>query len=221
MGYQGPPGGRAQFGSNAIAASVPRIMTDVVWQHNTFVGPYLTDHVYCDRAFYFNPLTGTNGLPVDNPPSINMWILDNVACRQTQGASALQGTAFLNSFMSEPAAVPVGTRYYGNVMQVFTSQGDKVQTWPTGNLATTSNFTYTNPSAGNYQLVSPVVKGSDGYQSGINYSVLIAHQPPPAGSLSISGTVSGSVSSGVAVSITGDATGSMFTDASGKYSFVG
>ena len=220
MGYQGPPGGRAQFGSNSIAASVPRIMTDVVWQHNTFVGPYLTDHVYCDRAFYFNPLTGTNG-PIDNPPSINMWILDNVACRQTQGNSSLQGTAFLNSFMSDPAAVPVGRRYYGNVMQVFTSQADKVQTWPAGNLATTSNFTYTNPSTGNYQLVSPILKGSDGYQSGINYSALIAHQPPPAGSLSISGTVSGSVSTGVAVSITGDATGTVFTDASGNYSFVG
>jgi hypothetical protein len=150
-----------------------------------------------------------------------MWILDNVACRQTQGNSSLQGTAFLNSFMSDPAAVPVGRRYYGNVMQVFTSQADKVQTWPAGNLATTSNFTYTNPSTGNYQLVSPILKGSDGYQSGINYSALIAHQPPPAGNLSISGTVSGSVSTGVAVSITGDATGTVFTDASGNYSFVG
>ena len=220
MGNQGPPGGRKAIGSNAIAASVPRLMTDVVWQHNTFVGPYLTDHVYCDRAFYFNPITGGNG-PTDNPPSINMWILDNVACRQTSGAGPLQGTDFLNSFMGDPAVVPVGTRYFGNVMQVFPARGDRVQKWPTGNVATTNDFTYVDPATGNYQLVSPVQKGSDGQQSGINYSVLMAHQAAPVGTLTIGGTISGAIISGVSASITGAATGTVFADASGNYSFTG
>ena len=213
QGPQGPPGGRA--GGFPVAGSITRLKSDSVWQHNTFVGPYLTDHDYCEKGFYFSILNN-----YDTPPTQNMWLLDNVSCRQTSGFSSLAGTALLNSFMGDPASVPVSTRYYGNVMQVFPARGDKVQTWPTGNVATTNDFTYVDKATGNYQLVSPAVTGSDGYQSGINYKVLIAHQAPPLGSCSIRGTVSGAVTSGSAISITGGTTSTAFADPSGNYSFT-
>lgn len=223
QGNQGPPGGRAALGSATIAATLDRLTTDLLYQHNTFVGPYLTDHVYCERSFFFNPQSG------DMPSSSNVWLLDNVLCRQpSSDLPGPLGTPMLNQVMPDPPSVPIACptgsttcRFYGNVMEVFTGPptNDTVATWPNGNLATTQSFTYNSPTTGDYTLTNPVVTGSDGQQSGIKYSVLVAHQAPPLGSCSISGTISGAISSGVELTITGGSTVSVFSNADGTYTF--
>jgi hypothetical protein len=52
---------------------------------------------------------------------------------------------------------------------MYVPSGDRVQAFPAGNLATTSAFTYINPSALDYQLLTPNwTTTSDGQESGIN-----------------------------------------------------
>lgn len=221
MGPQGAPGGRVALGSNAISVSIPRGQADTLYQHNTLVGPYLTDHIYCDEGFYFNPATNNSGVITDLPPSQNIWLLDNVSCRQTFGAGTQgnHGTAALNFLMADPSAIPITTRFYGNVMQLYTSLGDTQATWPPNNQATFSNFTYNNPGAGDYTLTSPVQTGSDGQQTGIRYSTIVAHQAPPLGTCSIVGNVSGAISSGVAMTLTGGSTTTIYSNPDGTYAF--
>jgi hypothetical protein len=68
-------------------------------------------------------------------------------------------------------SVPIDTRYRGNVMYVPT--GDRVQTFPVHNYASTVPFTYVAPQSGNYQLTTPYwTDTSDGKLAGIDYSSL-------------------------------------------------
>lgn len=212
QGYQGPPGGRgtADF---TIVGSIWRLAADWIWQHNTLVGPYLTDHLYCEKSIMM-----TNNNSSELPPTQNMWLLDNVLCRPVlaTNTSAI-GTPMLTTAMGDPSTVPLATRFSGNVMQYFTAQSDPAgATWPANNTYTASNFTYNSPTTGDYTLVTPVQPASDGApQSGISYSVIMAHQHPALGNCSISGTVGGS---GYNVSITGAATLTVQSNANGAYS---
>lgn len=232
QGPQGTPGGRALSGGISNVVALTRVLTDYLSQHNTFVGPYVTDHTYCDASFYFQPNVAPNGSPSDLPPTQNMWLLDNVLCRQITGAGGggTQGTPQLNIWMSDPTTVPFATtRFQGNVMQLFSSLGDNLNvSYPTNNTVTPNNFTYNSPTTGDYTLVSPVQPASDGApQSGINYTILMQHQAPALGTCSISGTavVSGSnatgISLGTAVTLTGGSTTTTYTNADGTYSFPG
>ncbi len=62
-------------------------------------------------------------------------------------------------------------RFYGNVMYV--PPGDRLQTFPPANYATTVPFTYVDQSTGDFQLLTPYwTDTSDGQLSGINFANL-------------------------------------------------
>jgi hypothetical protein len=135
------------------------VLRDVVFQHNTAVSAVSAS---CWASIYFG--AGTQKPPFTNLTS-NIWLLDNSECRQPTGDWGLQGTAGLTQYMG--GSVPVDTRYRGNVMYVPT--GDKVQTFPVHNYASTVPFTYAAPNSGNYHLLTPYwTDTSDGKLAGIN-----------------------------------------------------
>jgi hypothetical protein len=155
-------------GINRLNNNLPGTMRDVVFQHNTAVSASSTP---CWETIYFN----SNGQspPFAVPLSNNVWILDNALCRQPTGTWGYQGMAALTNYMDLPNTPPndITQRFYGNVMWV--QPGDKVQTFPTGNLSQTAAFTYINPSAMDYQLLTPDwTTTSDGQEAGIINSKL-------------------------------------------------
>lgn len=227
QGPQGAPGGRALIGNATIFSTIDRFTTDYLFQHNTLVGPYLTDRAYCENSLKFQSNTG------DNIPTSNVWLLDNVICRQLSSnlAGNLTGTTLLNSAMNVDSGVPVSCtsgfsppcRFYGNVMEYFPSQHDVAATWPTQNQPINqeggSPVIYNSPQTGDYTMTSPTQTGSDGIQSGIDYTVLVAHQAPALGSCSIAGTVTGSIASGAALVLTGQSTATVYSYTDGTYKF--
>jgi hypothetical protein len=122
-------------------------MTDFVFQNNTTVPAAGTD---CYQSIYFNMYQGMKWPPAE-PLTTNVWLLDNALCRQPTGAWGGQGTAGLTNYMGDPA--PLDPRFVGNAM--FVPSSDKVETFPPGNISTKDAFTYVDPAAGNYQLVTP------------------------------------------------------------------
>ncbi len=139
------------------------VMRDVVFQHNTGVSAASTP---CWSSVYFG--AGSLKPPFTNLTQ-NIWLLDNALCRQPTGDWGLQGTTGLTQYMGVPG--PVDTRFRGNVMYV--PVGDRVQTFPVHNYASTVPFTYVAPSTGDYQLVTPYwTDTSDGKLAGITYSSL-------------------------------------------------
>jgi hypothetical protein len=154
----------ASGGMNRLNNNLPGTMRDVVFQHNTAVSASSTS---CWNSIYFS----SNGQapPFAVPLTNNIWILDNALCRQPSGDWGYQGMSFLSNYIPNPSASPNDTahRYYGNAMWV--QPGDKVQTWPAGNLAQTAVFTYINPSALDYQLLTPNwTTTTNGQVSGVN-----------------------------------------------------
>ena len=138
---------------------------DVVVQHNSVVsnpnGP-------CWNAVYFDAPQAWK-LPFPYPPTNNVWILDNVLCRQPTGDWGLHGTSGLTQYMGTPGTPPydLTQRFYGNMMYV--PVGDKVQVFPPHNYATTVPIVYANQSTADYQLVSPYwTDTSDGQLAGVN-----------------------------------------------------
>ncbi len=165
-------------GLNRLNGNTPGTIRDIVFQHNTSVSAASTP---CWESIYFS----TNGQapPFTVPISQNIWLLDNALCRQPTGDWGYQGTTGLNYYMGLPNTSPndLTHRYYGNEMYV--PSGDKVQSFPAGNLATTTAFTYVNPSAEDYQILAPIwTTTSDGQQAGINNNTLpsVVTLPPPS-----------------------------------------
>ena len=149
---------------------------DIVLQHNTLV-PF--GNQKCWGSVYFGVPSGWKQ-PFPQPASNNVWIRDNVFCRQPTGDWGIQGMAALSAYMGEPGVAPndVTARFYGNVMYV--AAGDRVQSFPPHNYATTLPFTYVNPGFGNYQLASPYwTDTSDGQLAGLNFAKLPASAPVP------------------------------------------
>jgi Putative Ig domain len=131
---------------------------DVVFQHNTFVPPAWG----CWNAVFFS----------DAPPipvvTQNVWLLDNVFCRQPTGDNGWQGIMGIAIYMGQPSTPPydVLQRFEGNVMYVPST--DEVQIWLASNLATATNFTFDS----NSQLVTPNYAASttDGNQAGYSFT---------------------------------------------------
>lgn len=145
----------------------PGVLRDVVFQHNTTVPA--TRHP-CWNSVMFSDS------PVQTPVTQNIWILDNVFCRQPSGDNDWQGTPGLTNYMGMPNTTPhdLTKRYYGNVM--FVQSADKVQPFPPHNYSTPLAFTWVNPTGADYQLLSPDwTDTSDGNIAGVNNSLL-----PPA-----------------------------------------
>ena len=144
--------------------------SDFVFQHNTTT---TLDGSSCTNSEYF---TLTGGTPYPKPPfsaTTNLWILDNVECQQPTGDWQIQGTAGLTVYMGAPGTPPydLTQRFYGNVMYV--PIGSKVQAFPVHNCATTLPFTFEDPTAFDYLLVTRCsTHTSDGTLSGVDMSKL-------------------------------------------------
>ena len=139
------------------------VLRNVVFQHNTAVPAPSSP---CWNSVYFS--VGSLKPPFSNLTN-NIWVLDNALCRQPTGDWGQQGTSGLTQYMGSPA--PLDVRFKGNVMYVPT--GDRVQTFPVHNYASTLPFTYEAPATYDYQLLTPYwTDTSDGRLAGVNYSSL-------------------------------------------------
>ena len=148
---------------NGLAVSVN--MTDFVFQHNTVL---MADQSNCLNSIYFNVQQGLPW-PLLSSDTHNVWLLDNALCRQPTGDWGGQGTAGLNSYMSDPS--PLAPRYFGNAM--FVPSGNGIATWPANNFATAVPFVYNDPASGDYRLQSPYwTDTTDGKVAGIDWASL-------------------------------------------------
>lgn len=143
------------------------VLRDVVFQHNTTVSAASTS---CWNSIIFNSAPA-------RPPyaelTNNIWILDNVLCRQPTGDFGLQGGSGLMQYMGASTAPSrdLDKRFSGNVM--FVPPADKVQSFPPHNLSTTKPFQFVDPAKGNYDLLQPKwTQTSDGKLAGVDSSAL-------------------------------------------------
>jgi hypothetical protein len=142
--------------------------SDIVIQHNTVLPP--PNLGYCKGSVYFD-ISGTAPFSPPYSRSHNIWILDNVLCRQITGPAGFVGQVsyILTDYMGDPT--PVNPRLFGNVF--YAPKPDSVYSIPPDNYTSTVPFIYVNPSAGNYQLSAPTwTDTSDGQISGVNSSTL-------------------------------------------------
>ncbi len=141
---------------------------DLVFQHNTTVAAASKP---CWGSVFVTVASGQK--PPFSSITKNIWILDNVFCRQPTGDWGQQGTAGLQQYIGESDTEPhdLNKRFYGNVMYV--PPGDRAASFPPHNLSTTKAFTYVDPSKGNYELLQPKwMETSDGKSAGINFAAL-------------------------------------------------
>jgi hypothetical protein len=153
-------------GTDNINGHVPGVLRDVVIQHNTTISAAST-------PCWFAVLFGATTPPPWPRLTDNIWILDNVFCRQPSGDNSFQGTAGLTQYMGafNAPSRDLDKRFTGNVMYV--SAGNQVQTFPPHNLATTKPFRFVDPAKGNYDLFQPKwTETSDGKLAGVDSSAL-------------------------------------------------
>ncbi len=112
------------------------MMQNVIFQHNTFIQ---NGSHPCQTGVYLNNPTPTPPIVAAPHVTSNIWILDNVLCGLPTGPNGTTQVA-LNTYMGYPTTPPysLAQRFYGNEMN---AQGGSL-TWPTGNLATNTAFTY-------------------------------------------------------------------------------
>jgi hypothetical protein len=140
------------------------VLQDIVLQHNTMVSSSSTP---CWSSIYFS---AGGSQPVPSHVTNDVWILDNVLCRQPNGDHGLRGTEGLNMYMGDPP--PVDRRFKGNVM--FAATSDLKYSYPPTNTLQ-ARVSYVDPSADNYQLASPTwIQTTDGTIAGVNESRLSA-----------------------------------------------
>jgi hypothetical protein len=165
------PGGVRNWG---IALSDE--MTDLVFEHNTLV-PFPGTN--CDQSVYFEGAPGSKWPPARSYTR-NIWILDNVLCRQPTGdwGGRGQGTAGLVYYMGDPP--PLNERFFGNV--ILFPAGDPMPSFPPKNSLQTK-IAFVDAAAGNYQLASPKwTQTSDGALAGVDMAALeaaVAGAVPP------------------------------------------
>jgi len=148
---------------------VSTFMHDVVLQHNTVVP---NPSKPCWQSIYFGIPRGWK-LPFPRSVTDNVWILDNVLCKQPTGDWGAQGKSGLMEYMRAPEAAPfdLPQRFTGNVMYV--PPGDKVQSFPPRNLSTSRTIRYVNPDGGDFQLAEPRwTETTDGKPAGIDSTKL-------------------------------------------------
>jgi hypothetical protein len=141
-------------------------LTDVVFQHNTVLK---MDGSKCYFSLQFDGKPGTPW-PPPVPWTHNLWVLDNVLCRQPSGDMGGQGTTGLTYYMGDPA--PLDKRFLGNV--IYVPPGDATHSFPPKNSLQTK-IAYADPAAANYQLVSPNwTQTSDKLPAGVDMAALDA-----------------------------------------------
>ena len=142
---------------------------DVLLQHNTVV-PNAAQP--CWQSIYF-ALPGGWKRPFPRSGTDNIWILDNVLCKQPTGDWGFRGKEALEVYMGAPSTAPsdLAQRFRGNIMYV--PPGDQVQSFPPHNLATGKAFRYSDPSKGNFDLTEPrFTDTTDGKPPGIDFAAL-------------------------------------------------
>jgi len=143
-------------------------LTDIVFQHNTVIPP--PNLGYCKSSWYFD-MSGTGSPTPPLSRTHNVWVLDNVLCRQIYGPYGWVGqfSNVLPDYMGDPS--PVNPRLFGNVF--YAPRPDSIYSIPPNNYTSSVPFTYVSPSTGNYQLSSPYwTATSDGNLAGVNNSAL-------------------------------------------------
>ena len=154
-------------GARNVGFGVAPNLSDVIFQQNTVVPATGTT---CWASLYFSVEQGAKW-PLAQSDTHNLWVLDNVLCRQPTGDWQGRGTTGMTSYMGDPA--PLANRFWGNVMAV--PKGDRIATWPAHNDATTLPFTYVDPGNGDYQLLTPDwTDTTNGKRSGIDWAALRA-----------------------------------------------
>jgi hypothetical protein len=145
---------------------VPGTLKDVVFQHNTMVASATAP---CWNALYFS--SGGQKPPISNLTN-NIWILDNVLCRQPTGDWGQQGMSGLTQYMGAAEnSSGLDKRFYGNVILV--SSDDKPQSFPPHNLVTSKSLRWVDATKGDYELAQPKwTETSDGKAAGIDFSAL-------------------------------------------------
>jgi len=157
---------------NASADKVHGTLTflhDIVLQHNTVVPSSSTS---CWQSIYFS-IPRAWKLPFPRSVTDNIWILDNLLCKQPTGDWGAQGKSGLMEYMGAPStpAFDLAQRFSGNVMYV--PQGEQVQSFPPHNLSTRKSFRYIDPAHGNFELLEPRwTETTDGKPAGIDFAKL-------------------------------------------------
>jgi hypothetical protein len=171
------PGGSRNLGLGVNGGAdrvngVSGALKDVVFQHNTLVA---AENTPCWNSIYFS--SSGQKPPISNLTS-NIWILDNVLCKQPTGDWGQQGMSGLTQYMgTADAGSPLDKRFYGNIM--FVAGGDRAQTFPPHNLSTTKDLRWVDPSKGNYDLAEPKwTQTTDGKPAGVDSTML---PPMPSG----------------------------------------
>jgi len=165
------PGGNRNLGL-ALNGGADRIsgtagvLRDLVFQHNTMVSSLSAP---CWNSLYFS--SGGQKPPISNLTN-NIWILDNVLCRQPTGDWGQQGMSGLTQYMgSSETAQALDKRFYGNVIDA--PGGDKPQSFPPHNLVTSKSLQWVDPAKGNYELAQPKwTETTDGKPAGVDFSSL-------------------------------------------------
>jgi len=177
LGATSQPGYEAGYGKSLVwGALINWGLVDFVFQHNTIVPP--PDMGYCTNSLYFE-MSGSGPATPPVSRSTNLWVLDNVLCRQIWGPFGHIGETpyVFTDYMGDPA--PPEPRLMGNVF--YAPKGDKAFQLPPHNFVSTVPFTYVNPSSGNYQLSVPTwTDTSDGRISGVDSSAVSAAIRPNA-----------------------------------------
>ena len=142
---------------------------DIVLQHNTVV-PHPSKP--CWQSIYFG-VPGVWKRPFPRSTTDNVWILDNVLCKQPTGDWGVQGKAGLTEYMGAPGTPPfdLAQRFTGNVMYV--SPGEQMQSFPPHNLSTGKTFRYVDPAKGNFELLEPRwTETTDERPAGVDSAIL-------------------------------------------------
>lgn len=184
----------------------PGAMKNVLFQHNTTI-PFPGSN--CPFGAYFN--IGGQTSPPPGGLSQNIWLLDNVLCKQTTGSWGTGGTHTAD-YMGVPNTPPfdLNARHVGNVML---KTADSIATWPPNNIVVPSATFDVN---GQLTSLDYSAHTTDGLQAGYSSTGII---PPPT--YALSGIVTGPCAGNSTLALTGAATSSTTTDGSGNYSFHG
>lgn len=158
--------GLAISGGNDRVNGVQGALQDIVFQHNTMVSAANSP---CWASMWFS--ASGKKPPITNLTK-NLWILDNVLCKQPTGDWGLQGINGLTQYMASTEGEPaLDKRFYGNV--IFIVAGERPQSFPPHNLATPKTPKWVNPNKDNYELADPTwTQTTDGKPAGVDYSAL-------------------------------------------------
>jgi hypothetical protein len=145
---------------------VPGALRDMVFQHNTMVSAANTP---CWNSLFFS--AGGQKPPISNLTN-NIWILDNVLCRQPTGDWGQQGINGLTQYMGAAGeGQGLDKRFSGNV--IFLNGDDRPEKFPPHNLVSSKSPRWMDAAKGNYDLAEPKwTETTDGKPVGVDSSAL-------------------------------------------------